>query len=93
MASLDLGTTDANNATIPIIEHSSFDSNNLFGLKMPADFLSIGYAFFVACGGIIGYLKAGSIPSLVAGLGFGTIIGIGSYMTSVNPRNYHLLLG
>lgn len=71
----------------------TFESNNFFGLKMPADFLSIGYACIVALGGIIGYAKAGSVPSLIAGLGFGAVLGVGAYFTSANPRHYHLLLG
>lgn len=40
--------------------------------------------------GILGYVKAGSKPSLYAGLAFGTLLGIGTYMTSVNPNNYYL---
>ncbi|XP_075678137.1 transmembrane protein 14C isoform X2 [Dermatophagoides pteronyssinus] len=61
-------------------------------MKMPADFLSIGYACIVAIGGIIGYAKAGSLPSLMAGLGFGVVLSIGAYFSSENPRHYHLLL-
>ncbi|RWS27766.1 RNA polymerase II-associated factor 1-like isoform 1 [Leptotrombidium deliense] len=60
---------------------------------MPLDILSACYAATVAAGGIIGYLKAGSIPSLMAGLTFGSVLGVGTYMTSNNPDNYHLTLG
>ncbi|KAH9421111.1 Transmembrane protein 14C [Dermatophagoides pteronyssinus] len=63
------------------IDKDTFETNNLFGLEMPADFLSIGYACIVAIGGIIGYAKAGSLPSLMAGLGFGVVL-----------KHYHLLL-
>lgn len=55
----------------------------LFGYEMPFDVISAGYAALVAAGGIIGYLKAGSVPSLVAGLAFGSVLGVGTYMTSV----------
>lgn len=36
---------------------------------------------------------SGSIPSLVAGLSFGAILGVGAWQTSVNPRNYWLITG
>ena len=67
--------------------------NTFFGIDMPFDVVSAGYATLVAAGGLIGYLKAGSIPSLVAGLGFGSVLGVGAYMTSVDPENYYLTLG
>ncbi|OTF80371.1 transmembrane protein 14C-like protein [Euroglyphus maynei] len=89
---VDNSLLDTTTSSVRIIETDTFESNNFFGLKMPADFLSIGYACLVAVGGIIGYAKAGSVPSLIAGLGFGAVLGIGAYFTSVNPRNYHLLL-
>lgn len=37
----------------------SFDHNNLFGLEMPADFLSIAFTAVVSIGGVIGYVKSG----------------------------------
>ncbi|XP_017487231.1 PREDICTED: transmembrane protein 14C-like [Rhagoletis zephyria] len=58
---------------------------------MPVDILSILYAGTVALGGAIGYATKGSIPSLVAGLSFGAILGVGAWQTSVNPRNYWLI--
>ncbi|KAL4657108.1 transmembrane protein 14C-like [Arapaima gigas] len=59
---------------------------------MHVDWLAYGYAALVACGGIVGYAKAGSIPSLVAGLFFGGLAGFGSYQMSHNPKNVWLFL-
>src|SRR4051794_15046498 len=67
--------------------------NSLFGIEMPFDVLSAGFALIVAAGGVVGFVKAGSVPSLVAGLTFGSVLGVGTYMTSVNPANYWLTLG
>ena len=60
---------------------------------MPFDVISAGFAALVATGGVIGYAKAGSVPSLVAGLAFGGILGVGAYLTSVNANNYYLTAG
>ncbi|XP_068215433.1 transmembrane protein 14C isoform X1 [Palaemon carinicauda] len=60
---------------------------------MGVDFVSYGYASAVALGGIIGYVKAGSVPSLGAGLLFGSVLGYGAYQLSANPSNYYLTLG
>lgn len=38
-------------------------------------------------------LFAGSIPSLGAGLLFGSVLGFGAFQTSQNPNNYMVLLG
>ncbi|KAI5699702.1 hypothetical protein M8J76_008012 [Diaphorina citri] len=60
---------------------------------MTIDFISFAYAATVAAGGIIGYVKAGSVPSLGAGLVFGGILGYGAYQTTKNPNNFYLTLG
>ncbi|XP_013191776.1 transmembrane protein 14C [Amyelois transitella] len=60
---------------------------------MGVDILGFAYAATVAAGGIMGYAKAGSIPSLGAGLIFGSILGVGAYQLSQNPSNYALMLG
>ncbi|XP_026332663.1 transmembrane protein 14C isoform X1 [Hyposmocoma kahamanoa] len=60
---------------------------------MGLDLLGFAYAATVAAGGIMGYAKAGSVPSLGAGLIFGSILGIGAYQLSRDPSNYALMLG
>ncbi|XP_057336957.1 transmembrane protein 14C [Microplitis mediator] len=60
---------------------------------MPIDYAAFAYAVSVAGGGVLGYIKSKSIPSLAAGLLFGTILGYGAYQTSQDPRNCAVLLG
>jgi uncharacterized membrane protein (UPF0136 family) len=67
--------------------------NTLFGYPMPVDLFSALYAGAVATGGIVGFVKAGSKPSLAAGLLFGGLLGYGTFLTSVNPDDYYLTLG
>ncbi|XP_043989675.1 transmembrane protein 14C-like [Gambusia affinis] len=57
------------------------------------DWIGFGYALFVLAGGVIGYAKAGSITSLVAGIVCGLAAAVGVYLTSRNPRNVWLSLG
>jgi len=57
------------------------------------DYFSTAYALTVAFGGIMGYAKSSSVPSLGAGLLFGSVLGYGAYQMSTNPANYHLSLG
>lgn len=52
----------------------------IFGTTMPFDVFSATYAILVAAGGVLGYTKAKSMPSLAAGLTFGALIGAGSYL-------------
>jgi len=56
------------------------------------DFIAYGYATVIAAGGVIGYVKAGSLMSLVTGLVFGALSAFGAYQLSQNPNNYLLLL-
>ncbi|XP_055509444.1 transmembrane protein 14C-like [Leucoraja erinacea] len=56
------------------------------------DWPGFGYAALVAAGGLLGYVKAGSVPSLAAGLLFGTAAGIGAYQITQNPKNVWLSL-
>ncbi|XP_046973404.1 transmembrane protein 14C [Vanessa cardui] len=60
---------------------------------MGLDIIGFAYAATVAAGGVMGYAKAGSIPSLGAGLIFGSILGVGAYQLSQDPSNYTLMLG
>ncbi|XP_078047885.1 transmembrane protein 14C [Augochlora pura] len=60
---------------------------------MPFDIVAYSYAAAVAGGGILGYVKSSSIPSLGAGLLFGSILGYGAYQTSADPTNVGVLLG
>ncbi|CAH3148982.1 unnamed protein product [Porites evermanni] len=56
------------------------------------DLLSYGFSVIVALGGVIGYMKAGSIPSLAAGLTFGGISAAAAHQTSAHPRNLWVML-
>ncbi|XP_076004455.1 transmembrane protein 14C-like [Genypterus blacodes] len=60
---------------------------------MALDWIGFTYAVLVSAGGITGYVKAGSVPSLVAGLVFGLLAAAGAYLTSHNPKNVWLSLG
>ncbi|XP_047444409.1 transmembrane protein 14C-like [Mugil cephalus] len=60
---------------------------------MAVDWIGYGYAALVAAGGVIGFLKAGSVTSLVAGLVFGLLAAAGAYLASQNPKNVWLSLG
>uniref|UniRef100_A0A1E1WZ68 Putative membrane protein n=1 Tax=Amblyomma aureolatum TaxID=187763 RepID=A0A1E1WZ68_9ACAR len=59
---------------------------------MQTDVWAFGYGFTVALGGVIGFVKAGSVVSLMAGLIFGALALIGAYQTSQDPHNYYLSL-
>ncbi|XP_059199988.1 transmembrane protein 14Cb [Centropristis striata] len=60
---------------------------------MAVDWIGYSYAALVSVGGIIGYLKAGSVTSLAAGLLFGLLAAVGTYLPSQNPKNVWLSLG
>nr|XP_033790575.1 transmembrane protein 14C-like isoform X2 [Geotrypetes seraphini] len=59
---------------------------------MSLDWIGFGYAALVASGGVVGYVKAGSVPSLAAGLLFGSLAGLGAYQMSHDPKNVWLSL-
>ena len=58
-----------------------------------ADFVSYAYSAAVAMGGIMGYVKKGSLMSGLMGVGFGSLAAFGAYQTSKDPNNYTVLLG
>ncbi|XP_053185976.1 transmembrane protein 14C-like [Scomber japonicus] len=60
---------------------------------MALDWIGFSYAALVVIGGFIGYVKAGSVTSLVAGLLFGLLAAGGAYLGSQNPKNVWLSLG
>ncbi|MBN3285873.1 TM14C protein, partial [Polyodon spathula] len=60
--------------------------------NMSVEWIGFGYAALVASGGIIGYVKAGSVPSLAAGLLFGSLAGLGAYQMSQDPKNVWMSL-
>uniref|UniRef100_A0A8C9BW61 Transmembrane protein 14C n=1 Tax=Phocoena sinus TaxID=42100 RepID=A0A8C9BW61_PHOSS len=62
------------------------------GPLVPLHWIGFGYAALVASGGIIGYARAGSVPSLAAGLLFGGLAGFGAYQLSQDPRNIWVFL-
>ncbi|XP_041805461.1 transmembrane protein 14C-like [Chelmon rostratus] len=60
---------------------------------MAVDWIGFSYAALVSAGGVMGYVKAGSITSLAAGLLFGLLAAVGTYLASQNPKNVWLSLG
>uniref|UniRef100_A0A1B0G7P5 Uncharacterized protein n=2 Tax=Glossina TaxID=44049 RepID=A0A1B0G7P5_GLOMM len=60
---------------------------------MAIDMIGYLYAATVAAGGVMGYAKAGSIPSLSAGLAFGAILGLGAHYNSQDPPRPLLQFG
>ncbi|XP_037663861.1 transmembrane protein 14C-like [Choloepus didactylus] len=59
---------------------------------VPLHWFGSGYAALVASGRIIGYVKAGSLPSVPAGLFFRGLAGLGAYQLSQDLRNIWVFL-
>ncbi len=60
---------------------------------MTVDFVAFAYAAAVAAGGILGYVRKGSVMSGLMGVTAGGLMAVGAYQTTVDPNNYHLSLG
>jgi len=56
------------------------------------DYFGFAYAIAIGAGGVIGYVKAGSLVSLGMGLLFGGLSAVGAYQISQNENNYTVLL-
>ncbi|XP_064383491.1 transmembrane protein 14C-like [Halichondria panicea] len=57
------------------------------------DYISYVFALLVMTGGVMGFLKAGSTMSLVAGASIGGLLAYGAWQMSQNPRNFLLSFG
>jgi len=57
------------------------------------DYVAFAYAAVVAAGGLMGYVKKGSLMSGVMGLTFGGLMAFGAYQTSQNRNNFWLSMG
>uniref|UniRef100_A0A2K6LKF4 Transmembrane protein 14C n=1 Tax=Rhinopithecus bieti TaxID=61621 RepID=A0A2K6LKF4_RHIBE len=51
---------------------------------VPLHWFGFGYTALVVSGGIVGYVKTGRVPSLAAGLLFGSLAGLGSYRSATS---------
>ncbi|KAH8922734.1 TMEM14-domain-containing protein [Atractiella rhizophila] len=61
--------------------------------ELSQDPFGLTYASLVAVGGLIGFLKASSLPSLVAGLASGAIISYGTVRAVRNNKQVDVILG
>ncbi|KAG0742261.1 hypothetical protein G6F57_002698 [Rhizopus arrhizus] len=57
-----------------------------------SDIVGYVYGATVFTGGLVGYLKAGSTSSLLAGLIFGALAALGAYQVSQDSKNVTLAL-
>ncbi|KAH9523495.1 Transmembrane protein 14C [Bulinus truncatus] len=61
-------------------------------MSLPLDLLAAAYAATLAAGGIVGYVKAESVPSLAMGLACGTLMMFGAFQMGQDPKNVTLSL-
>ncbi|CAK9784466.1 TMEM14-domain-containing protein [Cutaneotrichosporon oleaginosum] len=50
------------------------------------------YASLISAGGLMGFIKKGSVASLIAGGGSGVLAGWGAYRASYNPKDVRVSL-
>jgi len=60
---------------------------------MSTDYLGYVFGAVVAAGGSMGYVKKRSVPSLVAGLAFGSLAAVGAYHASSHPDTPYIGAG
>ena len=56
------------------------------------DSLGLAYGLLVCGGGIYGYARSGSVPSIVAGMSFGVLALAGAAQLDRDPKNIWILL-
>ncbi|KAI8922560.1 transmembrane protein 14C-like protein [Powellomyces hirtus] len=56
------------------------------------DYFAYAYAALIFVGGVVGFIKAGSLISLLMGTVTGTLLGIGARQASADPSRIYLLL-
>ncbi|XP_059146182.1 transmembrane protein 14C-like [Physella acuta] len=61
-------------------------------MSFPLDLITAAYAATIAAGGIVGYVKAGSVPSLAMGVACGTLMMFGAFQMGQEPKNVTLSL-
>ncbi|XP_078722649.1 LOW QUALITY PROTEIN: transmembrane protein 14A-like [Lampetra fluviatilis] len=61
-------------------------------VAMAIDWYGFGFGSLVIAGGILGYKRKGSLPSLIAGLIFGLLLEFGAFQLSFDPNNILLSL-
>ncbi|RKP34957.1 transmembrane protein 14C-like protein [Dimargaris cristalligena] len=57
------------------------------------DYPGFVYSGLIAIGGLVGFLKAGSMASLASGVTFGGLMALAAKRASDNPANVHLAFG
>ncbi|KAI8799607.1 transmembrane protein 14C [Cladochytrium replicatum] len=60
---------------------------------MPTDIPAYAFAALVAFGGIFGFLRAGSVTSLLSGLAFGAVLYYCAGIVSKSPKDIWAMVG
>ncbi|KAK9703750.1 hypothetical protein K7432_010571 [Basidiobolus ranarum] len=59
---------------------------------MSQDFAGYAYAIVIIVGGLIGFIKAGSVASLLSGVTFGGVMAYSATRVSENPQDVYWAL-